>query len=220
MNKSISLLVIVLGLGLTTLFPSENPSRLESVSPLLLGFLLGLIVAETPIASPIQGLLGFQTRHPDKVGLQVLHGSSPLQSGQDGQQSGSETAAEKISSNTKVNARNSDSDSNDDAKKLDQRTMYGLQHAFLNLEVTGWWFNMGLWEKDDDADVKCENGSAVKMKSMRFQDACKALVRKVTSQLDINQESHILGRANATRSAENESSRCIQSARFLNELSI
>ncbi|KAF9185790.1 hypothetical protein BGZ50_002874 [Haplosporangium sp. Z 11] len=187
MNKPITLFVIILGLGLTALFPSENPSRLESVSPLLLGFLLGLIVAETPIASPIQELLGLQTRHPDKVGLQLLHDSSPLH----GEQGGSETVAGQTSSNTKVSSSSSSS-SNGDDKKLDQKTMYGLQHAFLNLEVTGWWFNMGLWEKDDDTDVKDENGSAVKMKSMRFQDACKALVRKVTSQLDINQESHIL----------------------------
>ncbi|KAG0302505.1 hypothetical protein BGZ97_002317 [Linnemannia gamsii] len=57
--------------------------------------------------------------------------------------------------------------------------MYGLQHAFLNLEVTGWWFNMGLWDKE-------------RVPAMRFQDACKALVEKVTSRLDITSNSHIL----------------------------
>ncbi|KAF9957588.1 hypothetical protein BGZ65_001969 [Modicella reniformis] len=59
--------------------------------------------------------------------------------------------------------------------------MYGLQHAFLNLEITGWWFNMGLWDKANNSN-----------KPVRFQDACKALVEKVTGRIGIDQRSHIL----------------------------
>lgn len=62
---------------------------------------------------------------------------------------------------------------------LSQKAMYGLQNATLNMEVTGFWFNMGLWNKGTN---------------MRFQDACKALVEKVTSHVGIDQQSHILGK--------------------------
>ncbi|KAG0329012.1 hypothetical protein BGZ99_003642 [Dissophora globulifera] len=137
---------LVAGLTLSTLHPFTQSSRLGSLSPVCLGFLLGLLVAETPIASRLQEPLGLTSRHPDRVGLDILHSQGSLEG---------ETAK----------------------SELDQRVTYGLQHAFLNLEVTGWWFNMGLWDKD---------------RSMRFQDACKALVEKVTSQIGIQHDSHIL----------------------------
>ncbi|KAG0196830.1 hypothetical protein BGX28_009697 [Mortierella sp. GBA30] len=140
-----SFITLITALFLSILLSSGPKSRLESLFPVLLGFLLGLLVAETPAASPLQELCGLSSRHPDRVGLDILHAQG--------------TASSNIA---KV--------------ELDQKVMYGLQHAFLNLELTGWWFNMGLWEKE----------------KMKFQDACKALVRKVTSHLDINEDSHIL----------------------------
>ncbi|KAG0351315.1 S-adenosyl-L-methionine-dependent methyltransferase [Gamsiella multidivaricata] len=140
-------LVLVVSLTLSTVYPAEQKSRFESLFPVLLGFLLGLLVAETPLASRLQELLGLSSRHPDKVGLDILHSQG---------------------SSEGKNAKS----------QLDQKVMYGLQHAFLNLEVTGWWFNMGLWDEEK--------------KPMRFQDACKALVEKVTSKIGINQQSHIL----------------------------
>ncbi|KAF9210112.1 hypothetical protein BGZ49_005508 [Haplosporangium sp. Z 27] len=146
LNRFVIYLALVAGLFFSTFFSSENKSGLGSLPPVLLGFLLGLLVAETPLASFLQEQLGLSSRHPDKVGLDILHST--------------ETA-----------------DSKDAKSQLNQRVMYGLQHAFLNLEVTGWWFNMGLWDKS---------------KPMRFQDACKAMVEKVTSNLDINRASHIL----------------------------
>ncbi|KAF9085882.1 hypothetical protein BGX29_003091 [Mortierella sp. GBA35] len=144
-------LVAVAALSLKAfVFSNTQKSLLDSLSPLLLGFLLGLVVAETPLASPLQEFCGLTSRHPDKVGLDIIHAANT--SSQEGKATKSH---------------------------LDQRVMYGLQHAFLNLEVTGWWFNMGLWDKAQSPP-------------MRFQDACKALVKKVTSQLDINSDSHIL----------------------------
>ncbi|KAF9114273.1 hypothetical protein BGX27_011251 [Mortierella sp. AM989] len=146
LNRFTIYLTLVVGLSISTLYPSEHKSRLESLAPISLGFLLGLLVAETPLASLLQEQLGLTSRHPDKVGLDILHSTGTT-------------------------------DSKDAKSQLNQRVMYGLQHAFLNLEVTGWWFNMGLWDKS---------------KPMRFQDACKAMVEKVTSHLNINQDSHIL----------------------------
>ncbi|KAG0041167.1 hypothetical protein BGZ83_002225 [Gryganskiella cystojenkinii] len=132
---------LLLSLAIATFYPSgtKEPSRLQALSPLLLGFLLGLLVAETPVASALHELFGLTSRNPDKVGLDILHGSSE-----------SSSSKEKL--------------------ELNQRTMYGLQHAFLNLEVTGWWFNMGLWDKQGD------QGKKQSFKPMRFQDACQALV--------------------------------------------
>src|SRR5690349_22801537 len=144
-NRLVVFAVVVVALSLHSVYSSV----LTTIPSLLLGFLLGLTVAETPLASPIQELCGLTSRHPDKVGLDIIHASKE----------GEGKAAK---------------------KQLDQRVMYGLQHAFLNLEVTGWWFNMGLWDKE-------------KVPAMRFQDACKALVEKVTSHLDITSSSHILG---------------------------
>lgn len=144
-NRLVVLAVVVAVLSLHAVYSSV----LTSLPSILLGFLLGLVVAETPLASPVQELCGLTSRHPDKVGLDIIHASKE----------GEGKAAK---------------------KQLDQRVMYGLQHAFLNLEVTGWWFNMGLWDKE-------------KVPAMRFQDACKALVEKVTSHLDITSSSHILG---------------------------
>jgi hypothetical protein len=148
-NRLAVFAVVVAALSLHTVYPTDQWSFLSSISTLLLGFLIGLVVAETPLASPIQELCGLTSRHPDKVGLDIIHAS---------QHQEGKTAK----------------------KQLDQRVMYGLQHAFLNLEVTGWWFNMGLWDKE-------------RVPAMRFQDACKALVEKVTSRLDITSNSHILG---------------------------
>ncbi|KAG0004052.1 hypothetical protein BGZ80_008908 [Entomortierella chlamydospora] len=147
MSRFVIYLALVGGLSLSTFYPSEQQrSRLESLIPVSLGFLLGLLVAETPLSSFLQEQLGLTSRNPDKVGLDILHSAGTA-------------------------------DSKNAKSELNQRVMYGLQHAFLNLEVTGWWFNMGLWDKS---------------KPMRFQDACKALVEKVTSHLNINHESHIL----------------------------
>ncbi|KAF9138931.1 hypothetical protein BGX30_008565 [Mortierella sp. GBA39] len=143
-NRLAVFAVVVAALSLHTVYSPV----FTSLPSLLLGFLLGLVVAETPLASSIQELCGLTSRHPDKVGLDIIH------------------ASEKEEGKTAKT-------------QLDQRVMYGLQHAFLNLEVTGWWFNMGLWDKD-------------KVPAMRFQDACKALVDKVTSHLDITSSSHIL----------------------------
>ncbi|KAI1319165.1 hypothetical protein EDD11_004808 [Mortierella claussenii] len=139
---------LVTGLGLATFYPAENKSSLDALAPVLFGFLFGLLVAETPVASRLQELLGLISRHPDRVGLDILH----------------------LEGST---------DSKNAKSQLNQKVMYGLQHAFLNLEITGWWFNMGYWDKD-------------RKPLMRFQDACKALVEKVTSQLAINKDSHIL----------------------------
>ena len=143
---------LIVALSIAVMLPSLQKSRIDSIAPLALGLLLGLLIAETPVASPIQELLGLSSRHPNKVGLDVLHDSSAM-----------------------------------DAKKakteLNQKSMYGLQHAFLNLEVTGWWFNMGLWDKS---------------RNMRFQDACQALVDKVTQNLNITSDSHILGKDMST----------------------
>ncbi|KAF9544246.1 hypothetical protein EC957_012292 [Mortierella hygrophila] len=143
-NRLTAFAVVVAALSLHAVYSPV----LTSLPSLLLGLLLGLVVAETPLASPIQELCGLTSRHPDKVGLDIIH------------------ASEKGEGKTAKT-------------QLDQRVMYGLQHAFLNLEVTGWWFNMGFWDKD-------------KVPTMRFQDACKALVDKVTSRLDITSSSHIL----------------------------
>ncbi|KAF9425644.1 hypothetical protein BGZ94_007359 [Podila epigama] len=140
---------LIVALTVAILFPSEQKSRLDAIAPLILGLIIGLIVAETPIASPIQGLLGLSSRHPDIVGLDILHAASSI------------------------------SAANDAKAELNQKTMYGLQHAFLNLEVTGWWFNMGFWDKT---------------RNMRFQEACQALVDKVTRDLKITSDSHILGK--------------------------
>ncbi|KAG0376941.1 hypothetical protein BGX24_006983 [Mortierella sp. AD032] len=148
-NRLAVFAVVVATLSFFTVHPSSTGAVVGSIAPLILGLLLGLIVAETPIASPIQELCGLTSRHPDKIGLDIIHAADAFT--QEGKTAKSQ---------------------------LDQRVMYGLQHAFLNLEVTGWWFNMGLWDKD--------------VSGMRFQDACKALVQKVTSQLDINSDSHIL----------------------------
>ncbi|KAG0278070.1 hypothetical protein BGZ95_004775 [Linnemannia exigua] len=148
-NRLAVFAVVVAALSFFTVQLSSTGAVLGSIAPLILGFFLGLIVAETPIASPIQELCGLTSRHPDKVGLDIIHAADT--STQEGKTAKSQ---------------------------LNQRVMYGLQHAFLNLEVTGWWFNMGLWDKS--------------VSGMRFQDACKALVQKVTSQLDINSDSHVL----------------------------
>ncbi|KAG0355056.1 hypothetical protein BG005_006030 [Podila minutissima] len=136
---------LIVALSIAVMLPSSQKSRIDSIAPLALGLLLGLLIAETPVASPIQELLGLPSRHPDKVGIDVLHASSA------------------------ANAKKAKTE-------LNQKTMYGLQHAFLNLEVTGWWFNMGLWDKSN----------------MRFQEACQALVNKVTQDLNITSDSHIL----------------------------
>ncbi|KAF9288552.1 hypothetical protein BGZ68_000105 [Mortierella alpina] len=141
-----SYLILIVAIAGSLLFSSGSTSLLRIPTSILLGFLLGLLVAETPAASPLQELCGLTSRHPDKVGLDIVHSEG--------------TASSKTAK-----------------ADLDQKVLYGLQHAFLNLELTGWWFNMGLWEKG---------------RGMRFQDACKALVRKVTSDLDIDQDSHIL----------------------------
>ncbi|KAF9437156.1 hypothetical protein BGZ76_001766 [Entomortierella beljakovae] len=146
MNRFVIFLALVAGLSASTFYSSENKSILSSIAPISLGFFIGLLVAETPIASQLQEALGLTSRHPDKVGLDILHSAGTM-------------------------------DSAEAKSELNQRVMYGLQHAFLNLEITGWWFNMGLWDKT---------------KPMRFQDACKAMVEAVTSHLDINHESHIL----------------------------
>ncbi|KAF9932194.1 hypothetical protein FBU30_008749 [Linnemannia zychae] len=146
-NRLTAFAIVVAVLSCYTIYPSSNKSLLDSLSSVFLGFLLGLIFAETPLASPLQELCGLTTRHPDKIGLNIIHASS-------------------------------DKDGKTAKSRFDQRVMYGLQHAFLNLEITGWWFNMGFWDKTRP--------------SMRFQDACKALVEKVTSQLAINNNSHIL----------------------------
>ncbi|KAG0325803.1 hypothetical protein BG004_003111 [Podila humilis] len=142
---------VIAALALSVLLPSAaQRTRLDTIPPLLLGLLVGFLVAETPIASPIQELLGLTSRHPDKVGLDIIHGSSD----------------------------STHSDKAKDVAELDhKKPMYGLQHAFLNLEVTGWWFNMGLWDKT---------------RNMRFQEACEALVDKVTSNVNITGNSHIL----------------------------
>ncbi|KAF9952886.1 hypothetical protein BGZ72_005845 [Mortierella alpina] len=145
-GRLVSFLALIAAIAVSLSFSSGSTSLLQIPASILLGFLLGLLVAETPAASPLQELCGLSSRHPDKVGLDIVH-------------------SEGTASNKTAKA------------DLDQKVLYGLQHAFLNLELTGWWFNMGLWD----------NG-----RGMRFQDACKALVRKVTSDLDINQESHIL----------------------------
>lgn len=165
---------LLAALAVSTFYPSSSSSRLQTLSPLALGFLLGLLVAETPLASTLQQLFGLTTRHPDKVGLDILHGGvHPASSPSDG--SGDQAERKK--------------------SELNQRTMYGLQHAFLNLEVTGWWFNMGLWDKEQDGNILTDKEETKpKFKVMRFQDACQALVRKVTSGLDINTKSHILGK--------------------------
>ncbi|KAF9941012.1 hypothetical protein BGZ67_006068 [Mortierella alpina] len=141
-----SFLALIVAIAVSLPFSSGSTSQFQVPTSILLGFLLGLLVAETPVASPLQELCGLSSRHPDKVGLDIVHSEGTVSS----------------------KAAKAD---------LDQKALYGLQHAFLNLELTGWWFNMGLWDQGRD---------------MRFQDACKALVRKVTSDLDINEESHIL----------------------------
>ncbi|KAF9574227.1 hypothetical protein EC968_007151 [Mortierella alpina] len=141
-----SFLVLIVAITASLLFSAGSTSLLRIPTSIVLGFLIGLLVAETPAASPLQELCGLSSRHPDRVGLDIVH---------------SEGSASSKSAKA----------------DLDQKALYGLQHAFLNLELTGWWFNMGLWDKG---------------RGMRFQDACKTLVRKVTSDLDINEESHIL----------------------------
>ncbi len=146
-----SFLAVIVAIAASLLFFSSSTSILPVPASILLGFLLGLLVAETPAASPLQELCGLSSRHPDKVGLDIVHSEG--------------------------------TDRSKTAKAdLDQKVLYGLQHAFLNLELTGWWFNMGLWDKG---------------RGMRFQDACKALVRKVTSDLGIDEKSHILGKGGA-----------------------
>ncbi|KAF9944279.1 hypothetical protein BGZ70_004838 [Mortierella alpina] len=139
-------LSLVVAIAVSLLVSLGSTSLLQIPTFILLGFLLGLLVAETPAASPLQELCGLSSRHPDKVGLDIVHSEGTT-------------------------------DSKTAKADLDQKVFYGLQHAFLNLELTGWWFNMGLWDKG---------------RGMRFQDACKALVRKVTCDLGIDEESHIL----------------------------
>ncbi|KAF9365736.1 hypothetical protein BGX34_008601 [Mortierella sp. NVP85] len=156
MNARFSLFLGVLA-GLAFAVLETRP--LAKLPAVLLGFLSCLLVAETPIAGQLQEFFGITSRHPEKVGLDILH-PQDSDGGQENHQ----------------NKQNADIKS-----QFDQRVMYGLQHAFLNLEVTGWWLSMGLWENDGSIG-----------KNMRFQDACKNLVRKVTSGIGIDQQSHIL----------------------------
>ncbi|KAF9580909.1 hypothetical protein BGW38_002262 [Lunasporangiospora selenospora] len=161
-TRLIGTLAMAVGLFLTWLTPSARNSRLEAMAPVLLGFLLGFFAAESPFAGPLQELLGLRSKHPDIVGLEIVHGHGK-------------------------NAAADAADADEAKSKFDQRPMYGLQHAFLNLEVTGWWFNMGLWEKDENSDAESTN-----FKPMLLREACQALVQKVTQGLGIGQDSHIL----------------------------
>ncbi|KAF9976562.1 hypothetical protein BGZ73_008317 [Actinomortierella ambigua] len=148
---------LVLALGITSY--STSSSLVHTLSTTLLGILIGFVVAETPLSGPLQELMGLSSRSADKVGLEVLHG---------------------ILQQQKESGEKDDSSSG----LLDQRTMYGLQHAFLNLEVTGWWFNMGLWPEKSELQQRTTR--------LAFRDACKALVRKVVHGIDINEQSSIL----------------------------
>ncbi|KAG0233240.1 hypothetical protein BGW42_007553 [Actinomortierella wolfii] len=149
---------LILALSVTSY--STSSSMVHTLSTTLLGILIGFVVAETPLSGPLQELVGLSSRSPDKVGLDVLHGTL---------QKGKSSDDEKGSSSSKL---------------LDQRTMYGLQHAFLNLEVTGWWFNMGLWPEKAEREQRATR--------LPFREACKALVDKVVHDIGINGQSSIL----------------------------
>ncbi|KAF9166659.1 hypothetical protein DFQ26_007232 [Actinomortierella ambigua] len=148
---------LVLALAVTSY--TTSTSLTHTLSTTLLGILIGFVVAETPLSGPFQELVGLVSRSPDKVGLDVLHGTLQEQ-------------------------RATDEDTDASSRLLDQRTMYGLQHAFLNLEVTGWWFNMGLWPDKSEQQQRTTR--------LPFRDACKALVRKVVHDIGINEQSSIL----------------------------
>ena len=60
--------------------------------------------------------------------------------------------------------------------------MYDLRHVIFNLEIPPrtLWFNMGLWNDDDE--------------TMHFSEACERLVEAVLQQMQLKRATRVLGK--------------------------